>query len=167
MQTATIRWQSGERFAAQLPSGHELLLDSDRQSNTGPGPMELLLAALGACTATDMVIILAKKRQKLEMLEVSVSGERAASPPQVWTTMQVVFRVRGRSESGGPIDEKAVADAYDTITSDRIYKKGRSPKEARAELERCGGAQFDPEMLRIFLELLRRSPQPQLATPTR
>ena len=111
MPTATIRWQSGERFAAQLPSGHELLLDSDRQSNTGPGPMELLLAALGACTATDLVIILAKKRQKLEMLEVSVSGERAPSPPQVWTTMQVVFRVRGRSESGGPIDEKAVADA--------------------------------------------------------
>ena len=111
MQTATIRWQSGERFDAQLPSGHELLLDSDRQSNTGPGPMELLLAALGACTATDLVIILAKKRQKLEMLEVSVSGERATSPPQVWTTMQVVFRVRGRSESGGPIDEKAVADA--------------------------------------------------------
>ena len=111
MQTATIRWQSGERFAAQLPSSHELLLDSDRQSNTGPGPMELLLAALGACTATDMVIILAKKRQKLELLEVSVSGERATSPPQVWTTMQVVFRVRGRSESGGPIEEKAVADA--------------------------------------------------------
>ena len=61
----------------------------------------------------------------------------------------------------------ALADAYDTITSDRIYKKGRSPKEARAELERCGGAQFDPEMLRVFLELLRRSPQPQFAAPSR
>ena len=61
----------------------------------------------------------------------------------------------------------ALADAYDTITSDRIYKKGRSPKEARAELERCGAAQFDPEMLRVFLELLRRSPQPQLASPIR
>jgi putative redox protein len=73
--------------------------------------MELLLAALGACTATDLVIILAKKRQKLEMLEVTVSGERAPTPPQVWTTLEVLFRVRGRSESGGPIDDKAVADA--------------------------------------------------------
>jgi diguanylate cyclase (GGDEF)-like protein len=61
----------------------------------------------------------------------------------------------------------SLADAYDTITSDRIYKKGRSAKEARAELERCGAAQFDPEMLRIFLEVLRRSPQPQLATRIR
>jgi putative redox protein len=111
MQTATIRWAGGERFAATTPSNHPLLLDSDRESNTGPGPMELLLAALGACTATDVVIILAKKRQKLESLEVSVSGERAADPPRVWTKLEVMFRVRGRNDSGGPIDEKAVADA--------------------------------------------------------
>ena len=111
MQTATIRWDGGERFAATTPSSHLLLLDSDRESNTGPGPMELLLAALGACTATDVVIILAKKRQKLESLEVSVSGERAADPPRVWTTLEGVFRVRGRNETGGPIEEKAVADA--------------------------------------------------------
>lgn len=111
MQTATIRWEGGERFHAATPSGNSLLLDSDRKSNTGPGPMELLLAALGACTATDIVIILAKKRQKLESLEVSVSGERAPDPPQVWTKLEVIFRLRGRSESGGPLDEKAVADA--------------------------------------------------------
>ena len=111
MQTATIRWQRGEQFEAATPSGHGLHLDSDRKSNTGPGPMELLLVALGSCTATDIVIILEKKRQKLESLEVSVSGERAPTPPQVWTRLDVVFRVRGRGADGGPIDEKAVADA--------------------------------------------------------
>jgi len=36
--------------------------------------MELVLLALGACTATDIVIILEKKRQKLESLEVICSG---------------------------------------------------------------------------------------------
>jgi putative redox protein len=111
MQTATIRWQHAEQFEAATPSGHELHLDSDRKSNTGPGPMELLLVALGSCTATDIVIILAKKRQKLESLQVSVSGERAPLPPQVWTRLDVVFHVRGKSAEGGPIDEKAVADA--------------------------------------------------------
>jgi len=45
--------------------------------------MEFLLTALGACTATDVVSILAKKGQKLESLEVEVSGERAAEPPTV------------------------------------------------------------------------------------
>jgi putative redox protein len=111
MQTATIRWQQAERFEATTPSGHRLALDSDRGSNTGPGPMELLLVALGSCTATDIVIILGKKRQKLASLEVSVSGERAPSPPQVWTRLDVVFRVRGSGPEGGPLDEKAVADA--------------------------------------------------------
>jgi putative redox protein len=111
MQTATIRWQQAERFEATTPSGHRLALDSDRGSNTGPGPMELLLVGLGSCTATDIVIILGKKRQKLESLEVSVSGERAPSPPQVWTRLDVVFRLKGSGPEGGPIDEKAVADA--------------------------------------------------------
>jgi putative redox protein len=111
MQTGTIRWTSDEKFQATTPSGHTLSLDSDRESNSGPGPMELLLVALGSCTATDVVIILGKKRQKLESLEVSVSGERAAEPPRVWTRLDVVFRVRGRNPDGGRIDEKAVADA--------------------------------------------------------
>ena len=78
-------WQKDEKIEAKTPSGHILALDSDRETNTGPGPMELLLVALGSCTATDIVIILAKKRQKLESLEVSVSGERADSPPRVLT----------------------------------------------------------------------------------
>jgi diguanylate cyclase (GGDEF)-like protein len=71
----------------------------------------------------------------------------------------------GLAGTGIPLGARviALADAYDTITSDRIYKKGRSPEEARAELERCGAAQFDPDVLRIFLEVLRRSPQPQIA----
>jgi putative redox protein len=111
MQTATIRWQSAEQFEAVTSSGHNLHLDSDRKNNTGPGPMELLLVALGSCTATDIVLILEKKRQKLESLEVAVSGERAPSPPQVWTRLDVVFRVRGSGMNGGPLEEKAVADA--------------------------------------------------------
>jgi putative redox protein len=111
MQTATIHWQHAEKFEAHTPSGHKLSLDSDRKSNTGPGPMELLLVALGSCTATDIIIILEKKRQKLESLEVTVSGERAPDPPAVWTRMDVVFRLRGKNAEGGPLDDKAVADA--------------------------------------------------------
>lgn len=111
MQTATVRWEHAEQFEATTPSGHKLHFDSDRKSNTGPGPMELLLAALGSCTATDIVIILEKKRQKLESLEVSVSGERAPSPPMVWTRLDVVFRLRGKGADGGPLDENAVAGA--------------------------------------------------------
>lgn len=105
MQTGSVKWIGEQKFVATSPSGHIVPFDSDRQSNRAPGPMEMLLLALGACTATDIVIILEKKRQKLESLEVICSGERAANPPQVWTKLEVVYRLRGN------LDDAAVKQA--------------------------------------------------------
>jgi diguanylate cyclase (GGDEF)-like protein/putative nucleotidyltransferase with HDIG domain len=53
----------------------------------------------------------------------------------------------------------AIADAYDTITSERTYKKPRRPEEAFSELQRCAASQFDPEIIRVFVETMRRAPQ--------
>jgi diguanylate cyclase (GGDEF)-like protein/putative nucleotidyltransferase with HDIG domain len=53
----------------------------------------------------------------------------------------------------------AVADAYDTITSARTYKKPRTPEDAFAELERCAANQFDPEIVRVFIDAMRRAPR--------
>ena len=111
MQTARVKWVGNEQFLAVSPSGHSVPLDSDRKSNTAPGPMEMLLIALGACTATDVVVILAKKRQRLEALEVVVSGERAAEPPAVWIRLEIVYRLRGQ------LEEKAVRDAIELSES--------------------------------------------------
>ena len=107
MQMASVRWVEQEQFVAVGPSGHAVPIDADRQRNSAPGPMELLLLGLGACTATDVVSILKKKRQKLEELEVIVSGERAPEPPTVWTKLDLVYRLRGS------LDEKAVRDAIE------------------------------------------------------
>ena len=69
--------------------------------------MELLLMALGACTATDIVIILEKKRQKIEWLEVICSGERATEPPTVWKKLEILFR------AGGDVQEDALKRAIE------------------------------------------------------
>jgi putative redox protein len=95
MQTAAVKWIGEQKFVATSPSGHAMAMDSDRESNKAPGPMELVLMALGACTATDVVLILKKKRQKLKSLEVVCSGERAVEPPTVWTKLEIVYRLRG------------------------------------------------------------------------
>jgi putative nucleotidyltransferase with HDIG domain len=49
----------------------------------------------------------------------------------------------------------AVADAFDAITSDRVYRKGRGYDEARAELEAHGGQQFDPDVVEAFRRVPR------------
>jgi diguanylate cyclase (GGDEF)-like protein/putative nucleotidyltransferase with HDIG domain len=49
----------------------------------------------------------------------------------------------------------AIADAYDTITSDRTYKKARPLQVALVEIERCAGTQFDPHLVRLFIEAMR------------
>jgi putative redox protein len=105
MDTAAIRWVGGEEFLATVPSGHAVMFDADRKHNSAAGPMEMLLAALGACTSVDVVLILAKKRQHLAGLEVSVSGVRATEPPTVWTQIEIVYRLKGN------LEEKAVEDA--------------------------------------------------------
>ena len=53
----------------------------------------------------------------------------------------------------------AIADAYDTITSERTYKKARTPEDAFLELERCASNQFDPSLVRVFIETMRRAPR--------
>jgi putative redox protein len=98
MQTASVKWIGEQTFVALSPSGHAVAFDSDRDSNQAPGPMEFLLMALGACTATDVVTILKKKRQKIESLEIICSGERAKQPPTVWTKLEILYRLRGRLE---------------------------------------------------------------------
>lgn len=111
MPTATVKWLSGETFLATMPSGVTITFDAGSTHAHGPSPMEILLGALGSCTASDVVSILAKKRQRLDSLEISVTGERAPKPPQVWTKIDVVFRLRGQ------LTEKAVTDAIELSQS--------------------------------------------------
>ena len=107
MQTGSVKWIGDEKFVGTSPSGHQVSFDSDRESNKAPGPMEIVLLALGACTATDVVSILKKKRQPLESLEVICSGERAKEPPTVWVKLEILYRLRGK------LDEAAVKHAIE------------------------------------------------------
>ena len=125
MQTASIQWIGEQKFLAVSPSGHAVPFDSDRESNKAPGAMEMVLMALGACTATDMVLILEKKRQKLESLEVLCSGERAAEPPTVWTKLEVLFRLRGT------LDEAAVQHAM-SLTEEKYCSVAAMLKKTAA-----------------------------------
>jgi diguanylate cyclase (GGDEF)-like protein len=53
-----------------------------------------------------------------------------------------------------------IADSYDTITSDRSYKKGRTAEQALSELERCANSQFDSKLVAAFVRAMRQLPNP-------
>ncbi len=48
----------------------------------------------------------------------------------------------------------SVADAYEAMTSDRIYRKRLSDQDALNELKRCSGSQFDPKIIDVFMDIV-------------
>ncbi len=63
-----------------------------------------------------------------------------------------------RSGAQIPLEARilSVADAYDAITSDRPYRKGSTPYEAREILEGKAGHEFDPEVIAAFSRAFRK-----------
>lgn len=93
-------------FVAVSASGHAVALDTNRERNSGPSPVEMLLIGLGACTGVDVVDILRKKRQQVTDYWVEVRGEQREDFPRSFRRIEVRHILRGRGLTG-----KAVADA--------------------------------------------------------
>ncbi len=53
-----------------------------------------------------------------------------------------------------------VADSFEAMTSNRAYRKGMPPAEALAEVQRCSGTQFDPQVVDALVALLQRDELP-------
>jgi len=66
----------------------------DGNGREAPSPVETLLLAVAACTGSDVVSILEKKRLKLEQLRVEVNGERRDEYPRRYVRLALVFHVR-------------------------------------------------------------------------
>jgi putative nucleotidyltransferase with HDIG domain len=51
----------------------------------------------------------------------------------------------------------SLADAYDAMTTDRPYRRALSKEEAKEEIERQSGRQFDPDIVNVFIELYKEN----------
>ena len=71
----------------------------------------------------------------------------------------------GMTDADIPLEAKilAVADAYEAMTADRVYRERLGAKVARSELLRCAGTQFDERVVAAFMAVLERLDQEHAA----
>ena len=107
MSNATVRWIGGKQFIGIDSTSHSVVL-STPDEGVGMKPSDLLLVALAACTAVDVVEIIAKKRLHLDSLEIRADGEQDSDPPWTFRKIHVHYTLRGTD-----LTETAVKQAID------------------------------------------------------
>lgn len=116
----------GQRFSVRFESGAVVPVD-DTSSPEAASPVQMVLVALGGCSAIDVLQILRKKRQVVLGYEVVVRGERRAEHPRIFTRIEILHRVRGRN-----LNPAAIADAI--RLSDTKYCSVHAMLEGKAEI---------------------------------
>lgn len=108
-EVVSTKWLEDMSFESEI-NGHKLIVDAKEEvggQDKGPRPKPFMLAALGGCTAMDVVSILKKMRVEMKNLNVIVEGELTEEHPRHYHKMHVIYEVEGDNI---PMDkiEKAV-----------------------------------------------------------
>jgi putative redox protein len=98
IRRAELRHEGGMRFAATTGSGRAIVFGDDAERGEH-SPVEVVAAALAACSAMDVVSIMVKKRQRIDSYTVSVEAVQRTPYPQVYTRIDLLHTVEGPSVS--------------------------------------------------------------------
>ena len=109
-----VTWAGEHRFDAGRPGGPTSRLDGD--GATGQSPVDGLLSALAACSAADVVDIMAKRRTPVERLRVEALGERREELPRRFMKIELRYIVDGAGIDA-PHVERAIALSHEKYCS--------------------------------------------------
>ena len=110
-KTAFVKQIKGITLAGKTDSNHWITMDGPESfggSNAGIRPKELILLSLAGCTGSDVIVILQKKKVKLDDFEMNITAEMADEHPQVYTKINIEFVFYGKD-----IQEKDVERAIE------------------------------------------------------
>src|SRR5712691_9535558 len=124
---ATVYFGGNDFFVGVTPSGHAQAIETNSERASAATPMELMLIALGSCTAVDVISILKKKRQQVTDYRVEVRGARREEHPHSYTRLDVKHIIRGHA-----VSEQAVARAVEL--SDTKYCSVAATMRGSAEI---------------------------------
>jgi putative redox protein len=117
IDTPTLIQYAGDLFfIATTPSGHAFTIDPKGERKAAPGPLELLIAGVGSCTATDVVMILQKRREQLTEYRLEIRTERRADHPKAFTRIELKHILKGRNLSPAHV-ERAITLSTDKYCS--------------------------------------------------
>ena len=81
--------ETGQTITMDIP------VDQGGHGN-GVRPMQSLLSVLGGCSGVDIVMILKKQKERIEVLEMVIHGERqVGKEPALWEAIHIVFKFKG------------------------------------------------------------------------
>ncbi len=137
VKTTTVHHLVGKRFVGVTPDAQRVLIDGEKEAKTGMNPMELLLNALGACAAFDVVEMLKKRRLEVQSYRIELTGERPDAVPAPYTHIhaQHIFDVPG-------LDEKTATRFVDLAMNK--YCSVASSLKAEVSFEVVLGAPLEP-----------------------
>jgi putative redox protein len=127
MAQAKVIWQPGGRTFIGIDSTNHSVVLSTPADGVGMKPSELLLVAVGSCTAVDVVNILEKKRFQLNSLEINVSAEQDDDPPWTFRKIHIHYKIQGAE-----LTDKAVEQAIQL--SEEKYCSVSATVRATAEI---------------------------------
>ena len=96
---ALIKQVEGLSLVGKSDSNHWVPLDSVKTfggAEAGNKPMEMVLIALGGCSAMDVLSILKKMREDVRDFDVELEAERASDHPAVFTKIHLKYVVTGK-----------------------------------------------------------------------
>ncbi len=127
------------RFAATTGTGRRLVFGDERERNE-LSPVETVQAALAACSAMDVVSILAKKRQQITSYRIEVEGDQRDEYPQVYTRIEVTHVLDGTVLLEGAVRRAIELSASKYCPVNAMISAGATEVHHRYRM-RCTGAE--------------------------
>lgn len=91
-RTITVHMKAEKEYYAVNPQGNRVEIDMyNGEEKKAQSPMDLLLSALGGCSAVDAVIMMQKKRKTVDDFFIEVEGTRAEGTPAYYTHIVMKF----------------------------------------------------------------------------
>ena len=143
IRTALLEHVGASNFRASTGTGRRI--DFGDVALGALSPVETLLAALGACTAMDVISIAVKKRQAIVDYRIHVRGDQRDDYPQVFTAIDVIHEVAGVDISEAAIRRSIELSATKYCPVSAMISAGATTVHHRYQIHSTGTRTYEAD----------------------